>query len=208
MKIELCGLLGLVQDFIPLSTRVLFLLSLLLVGTLQILQTCILKGSCLLLNNLLPFEQRLTLPPCPLQPLMQAAGAHTPAWHLLPGTHKAGPGPAPRGANSWQAISQPRACSAELQGGGGPGGILMGSLSSKTSALLARRSEGRMQEIQEAGVRAAPTPQLCRALTPTLPRGSSLSLSCLSFSLPPTPSWHLGKDKYLKQSCLLEAVPA
>lgn len=83
----------------------------------------------------------------------------------------------------------------------------MGSLSSKTSAPLATRSEGRMQETRTGAVRAAPTPQLCQAPTPTLPHGHSLSLSSQSFSLPPL-SWRLGKEKYLRQCCLLAAALA
>lgn len=137
---------------------------------------------------------------------------------MAPAAHKAGPGPAPGGANSWKAVSLPGACPAVLRGRGEArgrvgGGLLMGSRSSKTSAPLATRSEGRMQEIRGGGVSRRPPPRSCAKHRLPLSVATVCPFQAWLFSPPPL-SWRLGKDKYHKQtasekqSCLLAAVPA
>lgn len=145
------------------------------------------RGCCA--SSQQPLEQPLSPIPAlspsgTLQAPDTSRRASTPAWHLPPGMHKARPGPALRVANSRQATSQPGAGPAELQGGVEARGLLLGSLSNKTSAPLARRSEGRMQGIRGAGVRQ-PFPRSC-AKHQLLRRGHSLALSCLN--LLPSPS--------------------
>lgn len=158
------------------------------------------EATALLLNSLLPLEQ----PPCTL-------ALHTPdscvapaTWHSQSRTRASA-----QGSQQLAGHLSAQGCPAELQEGGGPGGCWMGSLSSETSAPLARRSEGRMQELrggEGAGSRAAPAPQLRQhgSHSPTRPQ----SVPFMPVLLPPPLSWCLGKDKYLKQSCLLAAVPA
>lgn len=133
-------------------------------------------------------------PPRTLQPPDTSSRGQHPAWHLPPGTHKAGPGPAPGGANSWQAISQPGACPAALRGGGeAQGGLWTGSRSSKTSAPLATRSEGRMQEIRGGGVSRRPLPRSCAKHRLPLSVATVCPFQARLFSAPPPhPSWRLG----------------
>lgn len=163
------------------------------------------QAAALPLNNLLPTPQQPLITDTPSAPSLR-----TPAPRLklqggstLHGTcrlahTRQGQGQRPpEGANSWQAISQPGARPAALQGGGearggGGGAALDGGRSGKTSAPLATRSEGRMQEIRGGGVSRRPLARSCAKPRLPLSAATVCPFQAWFFSPPPL-SWRLGK---------------